>query len=146
MEHYPTQYVSRPPTANGCPGACPKNFIFQGDYSNRNWVDMNVLYQHDFKTRVAMTISRAQAILMISELSRYFDLFPLAGVAPAVNRKPPAGKQAYKGNRSHTWEKVLGTISRLRVPGGWLYADLNLQGEAANFTFVAVPEVVGYKI
>lgn len=67
--------------------------------------------------------------------------------APEV-RKAPKGPQAYKGNGKHVWELVIVGGSenyfvptyRLRVPGGWLYA------QDSALTFVPTPAVVGYAI
>jgi hypothetical protein len=59
--------------------------------------------------------------------------------APKV-KKAPKGPQAYKGNGKHAWELVTGDVSRLRVPGGWIYDS----GEA--LAFVPVPQAVGYAV
>lgn len=58
-------------------------------------------------------------------------------------------KQKYRGNGAHSWELVTesgkgsdqSATYRLRVPGGWLYAD-----EGGASTFVPMPEVVKYEV
>lgn len=64
-----------------------------------------------------------------------------------VVRKRPRGDQGYKGNGKHAWEKVVShpaSVDRLRVPGGWLYA--NNFATPRTLVFVPVPAVVGYAI
>ena len=64
------------------------------------------------------------------------------------HKKPaaPHGSQEYKGNGKHSWETVTlakgEEMKRLRVPGGWLYADAGV----ITMCFVPVPSVVGYKV
>jgi hypothetical protein len=55
--------------------------------------------------------------------------------------------QKYKGNGKHDWERVshskgYGEVSRLRVPGGWLYRD----DFSLTTVFVPMPEVVKHKV
>jgi hypothetical protein len=57
-------------------------------------------------------------------------------------KKAPKGKQEYKGNGKHSWETVVDTVSRLRVPGGWLYRD----DRNMATVFVPVPQAVGYAV
>jgi hypothetical protein len=51
--------------------------------------------------------------------------------------------QEYRGNGNHTWEQVVGSTDRLRVPGGWLYRN---SAYAGLYTFVPMPEVVKHKV
>lgn len=54
--------------------------------------------------------------------------------------------QEYRGNGNHTWEPVTGTpgyyVTRLRVPGGWIYSD---HRNSSN-VFVPMPEVVKHAV
>lgn len=69
-------------------------------------------------------------------------------IAHTITRKTPNGPQRYTGSGSHCWENVLSAeevgradeVTRLRVPGGWIYRT------AVGVTFVPMPEVVGYQI
>lgn len=53
-----------------------------------------------------------------------------------AEKKASKGKQEYKGNGKHTWERVAESTLRLRVPGGWIYDT------TASSVFVPFPEKV----
>lgn len=64
-----------------------------------------------------------------------------------------AKKQSYEGNGKHGWEHVVTVdnrprsydeTTRLRVPGGWLYANTVQRGvvTATTMTFVPLPAVL----
>lgn len=68
-------------------------------------------------------------------------------VKAAKTRAAPHGKQEYRGNGKHEWEKVADAAStqtsdtvRLRVPGGWVYKA------GIGVAFVPTPAVIGYKV
>ena len=61
-----------------------------------------------------------------------------------LTKAPPNGKEKYQGNGSHTWEKVVGFTTRLRVPGGWIY-DVS-DGDVSTPVFVPLPAVLGYAV
>jgi hypothetical protein len=54
--------------------------------------------------------------------------------------------QEYRGNGQHKWEGVLmeggHAVSRLRVPGGWLYKDMMVR----STVFVPMPAVVKHQV
>ena len=60
--------------------------------------------------------------------------------------------QEYRGNGQHEWEIVHkwdgGYTSRLRVPGGWIYAVMaeTTEGAQMNNVFVPMPAVVKHKV
>lgn len=59
-----------------------------------------------------------------------------------LTKAPPNGKEKYLGNGNHDWEPVTETVSRLRVPGGWIY----LTNEVGTVVFVPLPSVLGYAV
>lgn len=74
------------------------------------------------------------------------SLVPATAVK-AKTRAAPHGKQEYRGNGKHEWEKVADAAStqtsdtvRLRVPGGWVYKA------GIGVAFVPTPAVIGYKV
>lgn len=69
-------------------------------------------------------------------------IYELLGVTPPVSplKERPHGPQEYKGNGKHSLEHVSAGVTRLRVPGGWLYSKIG------STTFVPMPVTVGYAI
>jgi len=53
----------------------------------------------------------------------------------------PAFKEKYLGNGKHEFEHVTGFVSRLRVPGGWIY-----NVDDGDSVFVPLPSVLGYAV
>lgn len=65
------------------------------------------------------------------------------------------GNQKYLGNGKHEWESVVagrkeddynGEVSRLRVPGGWLYSVCNYGDSPDTLVFVPLPTVVRHAL
>lgn len=58
--------------------------------------------------------------------------------------------QEYKGNGNHRVELVVEdgeiVVSRLRVPGGWLYYSHDTLTKQHTSTFVPMPDVVKHKV
>lgn len=76
-------------------------------------------------------------------------LTKVAAAKPAKVAAPKKPTQEYRGNGKHAWETVVEgadfatspKVTRLRVPGGWLYKP---RGSAGSF--VPMPEVVKHKV
>lgn len=65
--------------------------------------------------------------------------FKLVKSAPK-DKKP---SQAYKGNGNHSWDVVVPKMTdRLRVPGGYIYRDI----QSCAAVFVPMPDVVKHKV
>ncbi len=87
---------------------------------------------------------------MAAELgAALLDAAAICGYKTAFNTPAPAkkasphGAQEYKGNGKHSWEMVVDNTYRLRVPGGWLYAE---DTSASSTVFVPLAECIGYSI
>ena len=56
-------------------------------------------------------------------------------------------EQSYHGNGNHKWETVVRpleghSMTRLRVPGGWLYRDSG----TGHLVYVPLPPIVKHKV
>lgn len=97
---------------------------------------------------VCVVLGRAQVKQVIAILSNS------SGVTATPKRRSAHGPQEYKGNGKHAWQQVTVSsgeqpmMARLRVPGGWLYAQRDNATHAISTaqTFVPLPDVVDYDI
>ena len=116
-------------------------------------VNVFISYTGQGKPRTMMTLTheQLQAIIDMASLETGFDPKPklhshaYPGPEPKPKPKTPKGPQAYKGNGKQNWETVTNDLMfstyRLRVPGGWLYAE-----GAGDPVYVPMPDAVGYSI
>lgn len=89
----------------------------------------------------SVVVSKLNAKYITCEMQK---LFPYS--EELTPRSRPHGVQKYKGNGNHSWEHVIDSTFRLRVPGGWLYKT-STRGDirsGATTVFVPVPNAVGY--
>jgi hypothetical protein len=131
-------------TGNGC------NYDRDIELSRQpGWLSItNKEHRNDDNTNRSqcLNVSHPAAMQMRDALN---EMYPLSQ-PPAVEPTKPKtwkGKQAYKGNGKHTWEKVAETKGtrtvRLRVPGGWLYTHDDAVYQTTTTTFVPMPDVSG---
>lgn len=121
------------------PGVIELRSAYPADY-------INIRHKHD-----GCTVHADDAKALRDALLEIYPITDQTG----VQSKPRTwkGKQAYKGNGKHTWERVTKTedgegcdTMRLRVPGGWLYSTpIYADGEfvTANTVFVPMPNIPG---
>jgi hypothetical protein len=77
----------------------------------------------------------------INEVKALLGVLEAEQAAKNLTKAPPNGKEKYLGNGKHEFEHVTGSVSRLRVPGGWIY-----NVDDGDSVFVPLPSALGYAV